>query len=220
MNFLEIAKRVRQECGISGEGPAAVQGQSGISAKLVAWVLSAYEEIQTLQPWRFNWAQHTQALTAGVALYDPVIGWGLDYRELTPEPIFVYRTLDGARSKHWLCPVSWAEMREMSQVGIQGVPVYCATRPDSKIQLHPEPMAGLTAVIEYIKNPHKLVNNLDTPVFPERYHMAVVWRAVMFWASHDENPGLYGAANQHYQTILRKMIRSELPTMQMAEELA
>jgi hypothetical protein len=220
MNFLEIAKRVRQECGISGDGPAAVVSQSGISAKLVAWVQAAYEEIQNLQPWEFNWAEHTQPLTEGVALYDPVNDWGLDYRELAAEPIYVYRTDDGPRSKHWLCHVSWAEMRDLMQPGILGVPVYCATRPDDTIQFHPEPQTGLTAVVEYIKNPATLVDNTDVPVIPARYHMAIVWRAVMFWCAHDENTGLYGAANQHYQTLLRKMMRSELPSMQMAEALA
>jgi hypothetical protein len=220
MNFLEIAKRVRQECGISGDGPAAVQSQVGISAKLVAWVQTAYEEIQSLQPWRYNWAEHTQALTAGVAVYAPVNDWGLDFRELATDPIYVYRTQDGPRSKHWLCHVSWAEMRDMAQVGIQGVPVYCAMRPDTTIQFHPEPQDGLTAVIEYIKNPDTLVDNLDIPVMPARYHMAIVWRAVMYWCAHDENTALYGAANQQYQIILRKMWLSELPTIQMAGALA
>jgi hypothetical protein len=220
MNFLEIAKRVRQECGISGDGPAAVQSQVGISAKLVAWVQTAYEEIQSLQPWRYNWAEHTQALTAGVAVYAPVNDWGLDFRELATDPIYVYRTQDGPRSKHWLCLVSWAEMRDMAQVGIQGVPVYCAMRPDTTIQFHPEPQDGLTAVIEYIKNPDTLVDNLDIPVMPARYHMAIVWRAVMYWCAHDENTALYGAANQQYQIILRKMWLSELPTIQMAGALA
>jgi hypothetical protein len=220
MNFLEIAKRVRQECGISGDGPAAVQSQVGMSAKLVAWVQTAYEEVQSLQPWRYNWAEHTQALTAGVAVYAPVNDWGLDFRELATDPIYVYRTQDGPRSKHWLCHVSWAEMRDMAQVGIQGVPVYCAMRPDTTIQFHPEPQDGMTAVIEYIKNPDTLVDNLDIPLMPARYHMAIVWRAVMYWCTHDENTALYGAANQQYQIILRKMWLSELPTIQMAGALA
>jgi hypothetical protein len=220
MNFLEIAKRVRQECGISGDGPAAVQSQVGISAKLVAWVQTAYEEIQSLQPWRYNWAEHTQALTAGVAVYAPVNDWGLDYRELAQEPVYVYRTQDGPRSKHWLCLVSYQEMRDMAQPGVQGVPVYCAKRPDESIQFHPEPQDGLTAVIEYIKNPDTLVDNVDIPVMPARYHMAIVWRAVMYWCAHDENTALYGAANQQYQIILRKMWLSELPTIQMAGALA
>lgn len=220
MNFLEIAKRVRQECGISGDGPAAVQSQSGISAKLVAWVQSAYEEIQSLQPWEFNWAEHTQALTAGVSLYDPVNDWGLDFRELAQDPVYVYRTLDGPRSKHWLAHVSWAEMRDMAQPGIQGVPVYCAMRPDTTIQFHPAPQAGLTAVIEYIKNPDTLADSLDVPVLPARYHMAIVWRAVMFWCAHDENQALFASANQNYQIVLRKMLRSDLPTIQMPEALA
>ena len=38
MNFLELAKRTSKECGISGEGPSSVAGQSGMNAKVVNWV--------------------------------------------------------------------------------------------------------------------------------------------------------------------------------------
>lgn len=220
MNFLEMAQRVRQECGISGDGPAAVLGQSGISAKLVAWVQAAYEEIQGAHPWRFNWGLHSQGLTAGVGTYDPVADWGLDFRELAHNPCYVYRTADGAVAKHWLCQVPWEQMREMVQPGLQGVPLYCALRPDGLLQLHPEPQDGLTLVLEYAKNPALLEQNIDKPSLPERYHMAIVWRAVMFWCAHDENPALLASANSNYRLIMGRMYRSELPDLQLAETLA
>ena len=129
MNFLEIAKRVRQECGIAGDGPSAVTGQDGINAKIVNWVGSAYEELQTMRPWRFNWATHTQALTAGVNAYDPHADWGLDFRQLAYEPIYVYRTADGPNSRQWLSEVPWEVLREMPYPSGDGFPAYVAIRP-------------------------------------------------------------------------------------------
>ncbi len=220
MKFLEIAKRVRQECGISGDGPAGVVNQSGMSAKIVAWVKSAFEEIQAAQPWRFNWRVHTQALTVGVDCYDPVSDWGLSFRDWVQSPCFVYNAAMGPVSRHWLNELPWEQMREMVPSGALGVPLYCGRRPDGKIQLHPAPQAGTTLVVEYIQNPAALEQNTDIPLMPERYHMAIVWRAVMFWCAHDDNPALMASANANYQAIMGRMRLSELPQMQMPETLA
>ena len=58
MNFLELCQRVRQDAGVSGEGPTAVTGQSGILSRIVSWVKQANNEIQLKnKDWRFLWAQ-------------------------------------------------------------------------------------------------------------------------------------------------------------------
>ena len=103
MNFLEIAKRVRQECGISGDGPTNVAGQIGIYAKIVNWVLVAHEEIQRRSDaWNFDWAEHAQPLTAGVESYHPATDWGLECKRIDGNGLYVFTTANGPNAKTWV----------------------------------------------------------------------------------------------------------------------
>lgn len=221
MNFLEIAKRVRQECGLSGDGPANVAGQSGMYAKVVAWTRSAHEELQNLHlNWDFDWATHTQALTAGVESYAPASDWGLSLKRFDGNGLYVYRNVDGPAAKVWVPVIDWQTLRHARQPNVTGLPIYAAQAPDGKLYFFPIPDADLTAVMEYYKEPQVLEVNGDTPRIPARYHMAIVWRAVMFWCAHDENPALWQSANQNYRELVNKMTITELPEFISPEPLA
>ena len=221
MNFLQIAKRVRQECGISGDGPSNVAGQAGMYAKIVDWVRAAHDEVQQAhENWNFDWAITEQPLVAGKEFYSLSGDWGLDYKALADDGLYVYRNADGPAAKTWVPIESWATVRTLRTPNTTGLPIYAAMAPDERLCLFPIPDAGITAVLEYYRTPQVLTANTDTPRLPERYHMAIVWRAVMFWCSHDENPALWQAANQHYRDILHRMALSELPKMDEPEPLA
>lgn len=221
MNFLEIARRVRQECGISGDGPPTVTGQHGIYAKIVAWVQTAHEELQQLHvDWNADWAMTEQPLVAGQEFYAPASDWGLDFKRAARDGLYVYRPADGPAVKTWIALVDWATLRTLRTPGVTGLPSYAALAPDERLCFFPAPGDGITAVLEYWRTPQKLAASTDVPRMPERFHMAIVWRAVMLWCAHDENPALWQAANQNYRELVNKMTITELPVMAMAEPLA
>ena len=221
MNFLEIAKRVRQECGISGDGPANVAGQTGIYAKIVAWVQSAHEEIQRKsQQWGFDWTEHTQVLTAGVESYDPANDWGLSVKYFDRDGLYVYRNTDGPGAKVWVPLIDWATFRQSRQPNVTGLPQYVCRAPNDRLYFFPIPDDGLTAVMEFYRTPQELVSNVDKPRMPARFHMAIVWRAVMFWAAHDEAAAQYQAAEKNYRLLLNELGISELPDFAEPEPLA
>lgn len=221
MNFLQLAKRVRQECGISGDGPAATEGQSGIYAKIVDWVRTAHDELQLLHSdWSFDWAVADLELLEGVDDYSPLGLWALQVRMLAKDGMYVYRTDQGERIKHWLTEVPWEEFRGIQASYAQGVPGYIAMAPDKRLHLYPAPSAGLRLKLEYFQNPLELLAAGDTPRLPAPYHMAIVWRAVMLWCAHDENPSLFQVANANYRELIRKVQMTELAGMRCAHALA
>ena len=75
-------------------------------------------------------------------------------------------------------------------------------------------------MLEYYQNPKVMSDNTDTPRMPARFHMVIVWRAVMFWCAHDENPALMQSATQNYRELVNKMTITELPKMADMEPLA
>lgn len=221
MNFLEIAKRVSKECGISGDGPNSVAAQTGMNAKVVNWVRDAFNEIQGgNEEWGFDWAVTTQALVAGKERYDPIGDWGLDHKSFIKRGTYVYRTADGSHAKHWPEFIGWQDFRELRLPDVRGIPVYASVAPDGSLYLYPIPDDGLTAVVEYFREPQVLVANLDVPRLPTRYHMAIVWRAVMFFCASEENPALFQSASQNFRNIMRRLSVLELPDIEMAEPLA
>ena len=221
MNFLEIAKRVSKECGVSGDGPTSVAAQTGMNAKVVNWVRDAFNEIQgTNEQWDFDWAVATLPLVAGKERYDPVGDWGLDLRSFVKRGTYVYRSVDGPQAKHWPSFVTWQEFRQMRLPDVRGIPAYACVAPDGALFMYPAPDDGITAVVEYFREPQVLAENLDVPRLPVSYHMAIVWRAVMFFCTSEDNPALLQSASLNYRNIMRRLSVLELPDFAEPEPLA
>ena len=220
MNFLEICKRVRQECGVSGDGPSNVSGQIGMSAKIVDWVKSAHEEIQIKQNnWRFDWATATAPLTAGKEFYSDT-ELGVSFKNWDFDSIYLYRTAEGPASRTWLTRSEYAEYRHLRTPSVQGRPIYVSWLPDKRLGLYPIPDAGLTMAFDGYLKPQVLVISTDTPRIPSEYHMAIVWRAVMFFCADQENPALHAQASQNYNSLMLKMEVSEIEGPMSSEPLA
>lgn len=220
MNFLEICKRVRQECGISGDGPSNVSGQVGHYAKIVDWVKSAHEEIQTKQTnWRFDWANVEVALIAGQEYYS-TSALGVDARSWDFDSMYVYDTASGPASRTWLTRADYPTYRHIRVPSVHGRPIHVAWTPDKRLGLYPIPQSGLTASLDYFRSPEVMTGNTTVPRIPAEYHMAIVWRAVMFFCGDEENPALYALAEKNFKSIMSKMEITELEGPLGAEPLA
>lgn len=214
MNFLGMAKRVRQEVGYSGVGPASVESQIGVYGKIIDWTKSAVEETHLCRTdWRFDWAQYNAALVLGQRAYNIVQGWGLDFRSLASDPLYVYRTADGDRSRYFVTQLDWASFRQIPLVEATGMPSYFAISPDGVLHFDVAPADGLTAVMAYYRLPQELTDNNSVSRIPEQYHMAVVWAAVLMAAEHDENPVLAQSAARRLKRVRARMEETELPML-------
>lgn len=221
MNFLEICKRVRQETGVSGDGPSNVSGQVGMYAKLVDWVKSAHEDIQNKQQqWRFDWASISTPLTQGVETYLPSDVWSIDEKSWDFSSMYVYRTADGPASRTWLDRVDYNTYRQTRIPSVQGRPIYVAWTPDRKLAFYPIPFDDLVFVGDYYRKPQVMSANTDIPRIPDEYHMAIVWKAVMYWSSSEENPALYQTAQVNYNSLMSKMETTEIEGPLQAGTLA
>lgn len=220
MDFLTLCKRVRQECGIAGDGPPAVTGQSGIYAKIISWVQEALAEVERFHSeWDFDWAAHDAPLVAGQAFYSPRSDWGLQLRGIAGGGVHVYRS---PASRTWVELCDWDTMRHAraSASTVQGLPILAAMTPDRRLCLHPAPAAGMRIEVEYYREPQQLVEGTDVPRMPAEYHMAIVWRAVMLWCAHDENPALFQSTQANYRALINRMCITQLPQLAMPEPLA
>lgn len=206
MNYLELCQRVRQDSGVSGEGPAAINGQSGILARIVVWVKNAHNQIQLKNTdWRFLWAFGEGRTIVGHREYRPADFGVAQFR--TIKSFFCDKDELIQRDWDWYL----REVKAKGDTDDTGVPQYFIVKPDEKILLYPTPTAEHTVNVDYYKRPVQLVNGTDNPVIPEEFHEAIVCRALMYYAHHEEDTYLFQTKLVEYNEWVNLLSQSQQP---------
>ena len=199
--FLELCKKVRSECGLSGTGPAAVTGQSGMDAKIVSWVQDADVEIQSLWlDWDFLHAEFsadTVVGTAAVAAPSDIGIWDdesfyLDYTSAS------YKKLTKMDYKTWR-----STFRNGTKTNQK--PDFFVVKPDQSLILESPPDAIYSLTAEYWMRPQKMTANGDYSVIPEEYERVIVARAKMMYAEHDSASDIMLSSQVEYDYLLDRL---------------
>ena len=204
MNFLELCQRLRQEVGAAGNGPPSVTGQSGEYARMVGWVSAAWQEIQNERRWAFDWAQ------GGITLNTSETAYPLP----TDFDDWIASTVTFGLERQPIVVVPWSELRpadRLSQV---------ALAPDGTLHLNSSPATPGTLNFEYWRTPQPLTENTSVPRMPERFHMAIVYRAQRRYAYYESAPEALESAAVNESKIMQALVRSQLPAISRPEALA
>lgn len=218
MDYLALCQRLRQEVGASGTGPTAVTGQIGEYKRLCDYVAQAWTEIQQEHD-SWNWMRKTFSFNtianqegyapdaAPVSLTDHA-AWDTDTFRL-------YTTSIGVDDEQHLTWMAYQAFRNLYQFGTQRVtyqrPIAFTIAPDERILLGNAPDAVYTVVGEYIKTPQTLAANTDIPELPTRFHMAIVYRAMMSYGHYEAATEVVARGDALYRDML---IRLELDQLQ------
>ena len=97
-----------------------------------------------------------------------------------------------------------------------GKATYYTQDMDDSLEFNPVPDVGYTFFFDYQTAVDVMaVSDLSTPKYmPPRYHEAICWKAVMYWASSRESGGKYQSALNEYNRIMSSMYINELPDVQ------
>lgn len=222
MTFLEIAKRIRQECGIAGTGPVTLTGQVGELLQVIDWMRAAYRDIQAAQvTWDFLREEFSFATVSGTADYGPTQHGLTDVNEWVTDTFRCYLT---ASDEMFLEYVPWGTFRDTWKIGANRTasarPSFFSIKPDNSITFDVVPDAAYTIVGEYWKQPEDIGGNTDSPNFPSQYHLAIVWRALMFFAAYAAEPDKYTLGVDEYNRMLRRMVATQLQRFEYSAPLA
>ncbi len=219
--FLELCASVARESGAMGPAPSAVTGQTGRQLKCVEWVRTAWSQIQAEKGcWLFLRRDFTTAaaLIAGTKRYTGAslgiadhASWVGDYPD--HGAVSIYMAGDqGGESR--LSQLSYEGWRRRYDFGAHdaGKPVHYAISPTNELLIGPKPDAAYAIRGEYWRTPQVLEANADVPIMPERFHDAIVWRALMLLCAHDEAWNALKSAEANYKPLQRNMQRDLLPS--------
>lgn len=189
--------------------------------KIVDWADSSYQDIQNLHSdWdflRFDFSFSTIAstatyLTSAVAL-DELATWKQD-------SVRAYLTSLADQSR--LDPGPWDVFRDLRQFGVipEERPTEFSIKPDKSIVFWPTPNDIFTITGEYWKRAQTMTANVDEPLIPSQFQMAIVWKAVQYYAADQGAAELYATAEREYMRLIRKLELHSLPKLMMAGPLA
>ena len=195
MNRLALAQRAKLEMGIAGAASLTdTVAPVGLDIKVVNWVDLAWQRIQQMRLWDWMWESATVTILATTYTTAGTIA----------ERRYIKDSCRDANAA-LLTYMPWGEFRHAYPPALiaTGTPSVWTIRPDKSFTVNAKPASNAALTVERFKAPSAMTLDADTPTgMPTELHMAIVWRAVMLYAGHDEAATLY----QHAQTEYRKVI--------------
>lgn len=226
MTFIELARRLCQESGISGDGPTSITGNIGEYQRVIDWINQSWLEIQIEHPnfaWMLGEVQFTT--TAGQGEYTPVECGVNDFGKWKIESFRCYETASGVGNEMFLTPITYDAWRNTYQFNTYRT---TTTRPTviaegdvgHKLCLGPVPTVGYTVLGQYWKAPSYLTSDSDTPELPTQFHMAIVYRAMMEYAAYESAPEVYQRGELKYKQMMTRIESDQAPRILRCGALA
>jgi hypothetical protein len=226
--FLELTQRLFQECQLPGSGPSTSIAATGQTFDLFAWVSQSCKEIDELhEDWSYLLVHPgvSFATVAGQQLYTPTQA-GVTVGDVGIWKIDTFRnylTATGFSSEIEMSWINYDDWLRTEKIGVlrttQVRPMVFTIAPDKSIGLQC-PLAGYTVIGDYYRIPVVLESDSDTPLIPQRYRMAIVYRAMMFYGASENAPEVYNEAEKNFKLALAAMRRTQLPTARFGGALA
>jgi hypothetical protein len=220
MNFLQLVQRTKREAGISGGGPNTVDGQTGEMLRLVDWVRDAYVDVQNSQP-AWNWLHKTASviLPPTSQIFHPVSNWDIYPLKYMPDSFWLYSTEDGPAFGGYLTNEDYSKIRLYSTPQVAR-PTAFIILPTREIKFNAVTDKEYNLTLDYYATAEEMVADSDTPSMPEQYQMAIVWKAIQYYADYEEVPYLRQTSTLKYTQLYDQMLRTETPQIHFGGPLA
>lgn len=230
MNYLALAQKLVEKCGISGAGPVTTAGQTGELKRATGWINEAWSAIQQVRPdWEWMRASASFSTVAGQATYTPaqcgvtdLAEWMMNSRNCT---FRCYLASVGVRSEMDLSYMPYGDWRDTYQMGnmrlSQSRPMSITITPDQSIGLGMTPdSTDYTIVGDYFREPSALVADTDIPGMPARFHMLIVYQAMQYYAQYESDEYTRQTSEREYNKMMGRMTIAQMPEVTIGGALA
>lgn len=227
--FVQLCRAVARESGTVPTigDPATVTGQTGRLARIVAWVNLAYTHIQNEEDnWGWLFSDFSGAISIGLQTYEPAVfglsrfaRWSGFDDELNWT---IYKNTDGVNGEGFMTYLPYDEFRRRFFVGTvqSGKPQFVSVNPRNEIVVGPKPDVACTIKGQYQKGPQSLAADGDIPEMPERFHNAILWKALIYLGTFDEAMAQIPNWNAFLTESMSLLRSDQLPQVTMAGPLA
>ena len=93
---------------------------------------------------------------------------------------------------------------------VQTRPFQVAMSPSRGVCLAPVPSAGYTVLADYYTQPAYMTNDTDAPInFPDQFHMAIVWKALMYYGQYEESAAVMQRGMTNFNSFKTRIMNTE-----------
>lgn len=220
MNFLQLARAVKRESGLSGGPPASVTTASGDDARVFEWVNWAWRDIALAhESWLFRRGEALGQATGitlppaaalpGFALTDWA-SWKQQNPEYRPS---AWRVADGQASERGMEYLPYDRFRARFLVGAHspGPLRFWSIAPGGELLVGPTPDSAHQVRASYVRDVVDMALDADVPAMPARFHPLIAWRALREYGGFDAASEVYQRAEQNYSMGYSALAQSQLP---------
>ena len=226
MNFLALCNRLKRKCRVSGDALTAVTGQIEEYSRLIDWISEAWMDLQLARE-DWNWMRSSASCTTVLnqATYSPTTDFVLtDFGNWVRDSFRVYLTTTGTAGEQYLSYTDYDGWRDTYQFGpsrtAASMPTVMTITPADLIGVWPVPLAGYTITGDYFKVASELSATTDTPALPTQFHMAIVYRAMMYYGASEAAAEIYQEGETEYKRFMRMLVKNQLEGITVCGALA
>lgn len=193
MNLLQLAQRLRLEVGASGTD-STVTSATGEWQRLITWCNAAWEEIQRRHT-TWNWMRQSVSFSTiasqGEYAYASAPLSITSFASWDVTRFRVYKTSIG--NENFMTFMPYDRFIDTYRIGTtrtaEGYPNVITVSPTNSLLVSLIP-ADTSYVISgtYYKGVTSLSADTDTPDMPDRFHMAIVYLAMQYYALWESAP--------------------------------
>lgn len=225
MNLLQLVNQTRVECGVSGPALTTAQSQVGESGRMVSWVQQAWIDLQTSkEDWLFMREEFEFHTSAGTWEYTAVAAGLNDFGNWKRDSFRCSTAGQSYRDEQLLNYMDWTTYRNLYRYAnmrnTTARPVVVSIKPNKDLAFGSIPDGDYVIVGEYYTQPVSLTLDTDSPIIPDRFHMAVVYRAMMYYAGYEAAPEVLSRGDFEYRRLYSRMEIDQLPTLVSGPPLA
>lgn len=225
MNFLQLVNQTRVECGVSGPALSTAQNQTGESARIVSWVQQAWIDIQTSkEDWLFLREPFTFNTTALQWQYTAADAGLTNFGNWKRDSFRASSVGQSYKDEQLLNYMEWTTYRNLYRYAnmrnTYARPVVVSITPEKDLAFGSIPDQAYVIDGEYYTQPVSLVLDTDSPAIPARFQMAIVYRAMMYYAGYEAAPEVLARGDFEYRRLYSRMEIDQLPTIVSGPPLA
>jgi len=225
MNLLQLVNQARVECGVSGPTLSTAQNLSGESLRIAAWVKQAWIDIQTSkEDWLFMRESFSFNTTAQVWEYSATDAGLTDFGNWKRDSFRCSTVGFDHKDEQLMNFMEWTTYRNLYQYAnmrqTYARPVVVSIMPNKDLAFGAIPNLAYVIDGEYYTQPVDLVDDTDVPLIPARYHMMIVYRAMMYYGGYESAPEVLSRGDFEFRRQYSRMEIDQLPTIVSGPPLA
>jgi len=215
MNLLQLAQRLRLEVGASGTDSTVVDA-TGEWSRIVTWCDAAWEEIQRRH---VNWNWMRQSITFSTIASQgeyPYASAPLSITSFASWDITrfrVYQTSVG--NENFMSYLPYDYFIDTYRIGTTrtatGYPNVITVSPTNSLMVSLIPIdTSYTIGGTYYKGVQTLSADADIPEMPERFHMAIVYLAMQYYAMWESAPEVMARGKSMFGRLIVQLENDQL----------